>query len=193
MNRTTVIIIAAVAIVAVAAIGVYALNSNNSGQGDGGDKTAIVYFSYTGNTDKVAKMISDITGGDLLRIEAAVPYTKEDTEYGKEDCRAMIEAKDPTARPGIAKDVDISGYSRIYLGYPIWHGDSPKIMWTFTEAHDFKGKTIIPFCTAADSDVGDSAKNLDALTDDGKWLDGKRFFKDVTESELREWISGLKL
>ena len=102
-------------------------DKNNSQTG----KSIVIYFSRTNNTEKVADFIIEITNSDKYEIEAKIPYTDDDIKYYT-DCRADREQKDPTARPEIGSvDIDLSNYDIIYLGYPIWHGQAPKIMYTF--------------------------------------------------------------
>ena len=90
------------------------------------NKTAIIYFSATGNTKKIANYIKEETSGDLIEIEPKEKYTSEDLDYN-DDCRANKEQNDDKARPEIANNIDVDKYDTIYLGYPIWWGDVPKI------------------------------------------------------------------
>ncbi|MBR6205510.1 MAG: hypothetical protein IKQ60_10840 [Candidatus Methanomethylophilaceae archaeon] len=156
-------------------------------------KAAVVCFSETGNTERIAREIAGIVGGDFVKILPEVPYTAADRDYSDSGCRARLEQNDPAARPAIANDVDLSGYSTVFLGYPIWFGDSPKIMWTFVETHRLEGKTVVPFCTSGSSGVGSSDDHLEAVSEGGAWLDGKRFSSSASSSEIRSWVSGLGL
>ena len=111
------------------------------------NKILIAYFSCTGTTEDMAHKIADKTGADIYGIAAAVPYTEEDLKYYT-DCRADKEQADPNARPAIANSIsNMEQYDTIFLGYPIWHGQAPKIIYTFLESYDFSGKTIITFNT----------------------------------------------
>ncbi len=153
---------------------------------DGG--TLVVYFSQTGNTKAIALEIAEQTGADVYEIKAKDPYTKADTEY-HEDTRAYREQHDPDAWPGIDGDLpDVSGYDTVYLGYPIWHSEAPKIVYTFFESVDMNGKTIIPFCTSGGSPVGDSANHLHEFAPEADWKDGTRFETGVFKEEIAEWL-----
>ncbi len=154
-------------------------------------RTLVVVFSATGHTRAVAEYAAEALDADLYEIEPAVPYTEDDLKYYT-DCRADREQQDPTARPEIAGTVDVSGYDLIALGYPIWHGQAPRIICTFLEAHFFAGKTIAPFCTSGSSGVGSSADNLHALAPDATWLDGVRFPGSATREQVFDWAAGLK-
>jgi flavodoxin len=156
------------------------------------ESSIVIYFSRTNNTEKIANYIIELTNSKSYEILAKIPYTDDDIKYYT-DCRADKEQKDPNARVEIDGDkIDISNYSIIYLGYPIWHGDAPKIMYTFVESYDLKDKTIIPFCTSASSGIGNSGINLSKLTGEGKWLDGKRFDKNDDKSVVSDWLNKIK-
>ena len=153
----------------------------------------VVYFSATGTTKGVAEKIVSLTGADLYEIKAAQEYTAEDLDWNDSDSRTTHEQNDPSVRPEIGSDpVSLEGYSTIYIGFPIWWGEEPRIMDTFVESYDFDGITMIPFCTSSSSGIGMSGKNLESNAGSGKWLDGERFSGSVSEDELQTWIEGLK-
>ena len=157
------------------------------------EKTLIAVTSATGTTKDVAEMIAAVTGGDLYEIKAAEPYSDEDLNYSDKNSRSTKEQNDQNARPAIGSNqIDLSGYATIYVGYPIWWGEEPRIMDTFAESYSFEGKTVIPFCTSASSGIGRSGKNLAERAGSGNWLDGRRFDGGVSEDTLRSWIEGLK-
>lgn len=111
----------------------------------------VAYFSCTGTTEGIAEGIADITGASTFRIEAEEPYTAADLDYNS-DCRANREQNNPKARPAIKSMPDgLDRYDVVFLGYPIWWGDAPRIISTFLESGDFKGKTIVPFCSSHSS------------------------------------------
>ena len=152
------------------------------------DEILVIFFSATGNTEKVAEMIASITGGKLIRIIASEPYSFEDLNYGDKTSRTSIEQNDQSARPGIENEISLEGCKTLYLGYPIWWGQAPRIMDSFVESHDFTGITVIPFCTSGSSDIGKSDDRLAELAKSGNWLQGKRFPGSVSRSMLEEWI-----
>ena len=158
-----------------------------------GKDVLVVYFSATGTTKGVAEKIASVTGADLYEIKAAQEYTAEDLDWNDSDSRTTHEQNDPSVRPEIGSDpVSLEGYSTIYIGFPIWWGEEPRIMDTFVESYDFDGITMIPFCTSSSSGIGMSGKNLESNAGSGKWLDGQRFSGSVSEDELQTWIEGLK-
>ena len=158
-----------------------------------GKDTLVVYFSATGTTKAVAEKIAAITDADLYEIQAAQPYTDADLNWHDSSSRTTKEQNDKNARPEIGSEaVSLAGYTTIYIGYPIWWGEEPRILDTFVEAYDFDGITLIPFCTSSSSGIGRSGQNLAEHAGSGSWLDGKRFGAGASESELRDWIDSLR-
>ena len=155
--------------------------------------TLVIYFSCTGTTKGVAERLASVTGADLYEIVPAVPYTEEDLNYNDRSTRATSEQDHPETRPEIGgEDVDLTGYSTIYIGYPIWWGEEPRILCTFVESHDFTDKTVIPFCTSGGSGIGRSGDDLAKLAGTGNWLKGARLNGNASEDELGNWVAGLK-
>ena len=153
----------------------------------------VVYFSATGTTKGVAEKIAGITGADTYEIKAAQEYTDADLNWNDSSSRSTKEQNDSSARPEIGSDaVSLDGYTTIYIGYPIWWGEEPRIMDTFVESHSFDGITMIPFCTSGSSGIGRSGQNLADNAGTGTWLDGKRFGAGASEDEIRSWIEGLQ-
>ncbi len=153
----------------------------------------VAFFSATGTTKGVAEKIAALTGGDLYEILAAEPYTSDDLNYNDISSRSTKEQNDKNARPEIgSEDISLEGYTTVYLGFPIWWGEEPRILDTFVEKYSFEGITVIPFCTSASSGIGRSGPNMEALAGAGTWLDGKRFGGNVSEADLQSWIEGLK-
>lgn len=156
-------------------------------------KVLVVIFSRTGHTKPLAEYIAEDLNADLYEIEAKVPYTDDDIKYYT-NCRADREQNDPSARPEIAGELpDVTGYDTVFIGYPIWHGQAPKIIYTFLEGVDLSGKTIIPFCTSHSSPLGTSAENLHPLAPDAAWMEGRRFAIGMTAREISEWVKSLDI
>ena len=160
--------------------------------GNDSNNTLVVYFSRTGNTKMIAEYLLELTDADSYVIQAAVPYSDEDISYGNSDCRANQEQNDSIVRPEIAEPIDsIEQYDKIFLGYPIWWGQEPRIIDTFLESYDFSDKTVIPFCTSHSSGISTSEGNIKELVPIGKQLAGRRFSADCTKDEVAEWLSEL--
>ena len=153
----------------------------------------VAYFSATGTTKGVAEKIAAVTGGDLYEILAAEPYSEADLNYNDSSSRSTMEQNDESVRPEIgSEELSLEGYTTVYLGFPIWWGEEPRILDTFVETYSFDGITVIPFCTSGGSGIGRSGSNMEALAGSGTWLEGERFSGSVSEEELQDWISGLQ-
>ena len=153
----------------------------------------VAYFSAMGTTKGVAERIASVTGGDLYEILPAEPYTEEDLNYNDSSSRTTIEQNDKSVRPEIgSEEISLEGYTTIYLGFPIWWGEEPRILDAFAEKYSFEGITVIPFCTSGGSGIGRSGANMEALAGSGTWLEGERFNGNVSEEDLQSWIDGLQ-
>lgn len=162
-------------------------------QADGHRSVLVVVFSATGTTKGVAEKIAAIENADLYEIRAAQAYTDADLNWHDSGSRTTLEQNDKSARPEIAGEkISLGGYEKIYIGFPIWWGEEPRIMDTFAESYDFTGVTVIPFCTSSSSGIGRSGQNLAELAGSGSWLEGKRFGGSVSEADLQSWIDSLK-
>lgn len=151
-------------------------------------KSLIVVFSCTGTTKGIAEKIAALTGAELVDLVPAQPYTAEDLNYNDRSTRATVEQNTPDARPEIANDISLDGVSTLYLGYPIWWGQAPRIMSTFVESHDFTGITVIPFCTSGGSGAGRTGETLGEQAGTGTFLASTRFSSGVSDAELQSWI-----
>lgn len=150
--------------------------------------TLVVYFSATGNTKAIAEDIAEGLQADIYEIVPEEPYTDADLNYNDDNSRSTLEMNDSSARPGISGTIDNFGqYTTIYLGYPIWWGEAPRIMDTFVESYDFTDKTVIPFCTSISSGIGSSANTLASLAGSGDWMSGQSFGESEDADTVIEW------
>ena len=159
-------------------------------------KTLVVYFSATGNTERVAEMIAEATGGDLFELELSDPYTDEDLNYNDENSRVSQEYADESLRNVELVAATMEGfdeYENVFVGYPVWWGIAAWPVNTFIEANDFTGKTVIPFCTSASSGLGESGELLAELAGTGDWLEGMRFRSGASEEDVVAWVESLGL
>ena len=151
-------------------------------------KSFVVVFSCTGTTKGIAEKIAALTGAELVDLVPAQPYTAEDLNYNDRSTRATVEQNTPDVRPEIANDISLDGVTTLYLGYPIWWGQAPRIMSTFVESHDFTGITVIPFCTSGGSGAGRTGETLGEQAGTGTFLASTRFSSGVSDTELQSWI-----
>lgn len=158
-------------------------------------KVLVAYFSCTNNTEGVALKIAEALNADTYEIIAEQPYTDDDLNYNNSSSRSTKEQNDDSCRPAISGSVEnMEDYDIVVIGYPIWWGQAPKIMYTFMESYDFSEKTVVPFCTSASSGVGSSAENLHSSASDSvNWLDGTRLSSDASEEDIANWLGVLGL
>ena len=158
---------------------------------DGG--TLIAYFSWSGNTEQMAQAIRTETGGDLYQIEPAVPYTDDyDTLL---DIARQEQAEN--ARPELASTVENwDSYDVIFVGYPNWWSDAPMAVYTFLEAYNFTGKTLIPFNTSASGGFGRSLSGIEESAAGANILEGLALTEGElgnVQGEVSSWLAGLRL
>lgn len=154
----------------------------------------VAYFSATNTTKPLAEYIADGLDADLYEIVPETPYTSADLDWHDSSSRTTLEMNDPNARPVISGSVsNMEQYDIVFIGYPIWWGEAPRIVSTFLESYDFNGKTIVPFCTSNSSGMGSSARNLHSLANGATWLDGQRFSGGTSRSAMIQWVNGLGL
>lgn len=153
----------------------------------------VVYFSATGNTKAVAETIASLQDADIYEIVPEQPYTEEDLNYDDRSTRATAEQNDPEARPAISGSIeDMGKYDVIYVGYPIWWGDMPRILYTFFDTYDLAGKNIAPFCTSGGSGLSGTPETIGGLEDGAEVLEGLHISDssvDRAEDTVSEWLS----
>lgn len=152
-------------------------------------KTLVAYFSATGNTARVAKKIAEYADADLFDIKPLKPYTAADLDWTDKGSRSTLEMNDKTCRPEIADKVeDIGQYKTIFLGFPVWWYEAPRIIFTFLESYDFAGKVMIPFVTSGSSGLGNIPQILEKACPDAHWQKGIRFPAGVEDMEIKAWV-----
>ena len=160
-----------------------------------GAKALVVYFSATGNTKAVAETLAGLKDADIYEIVPKQPYTDEDLNYNDRTTRATAEQNDPDARPAIQGSItDFEQYEVVYVGYPIWWGDMPRILYTFFDAYDFSGKTIAPFCTSGGSGLSGTPGTIEELESGATVLDGlyvSDSAADSAESGVSQWLADI--
>ena len=157
-----------------------------------GSKVLVAYFSATGTTKGVAEHIANGLNADIYEIVPEDPYTDADLNFNDNNSRTTIEMNDPDARPAISGSVeDMDQYTTVFIGYPIWWGDAPRVINTFVESYDFSGKTIIPFCTSGGSGMGKTNERLAPSCPGAALLKGKMLNSSLSQEELKAWAQSL--
>ena len=159
-------------------------------------KTLVVYYSASGNTERVAKDIAEAAGADLFEIVPTEVYTSEDLNWTNSDSRVSREHDDESLRdvPLTTTEVpDWDSYDTVFIGYPIWWGIAAWPVDTFVKNNDFNGKTVIPFATSSSSGMGQSSSLLADMAGTGEWQEGQRFSSGVSGDDVQSWVNGLGL
>lgn len=161
-----------------------------------GGKTLVVYYSASGNTERVAKNIAEAAGADLFEIEPEQPYTDDDLNWANSDSRVSREHDDETLRNVPLKTTEVSdwsSYDTVFIGYPIWWGIAAWPVDNFVKENDFSGKTVIPFATSASSGMGESGTLLEEMAGTGNWQEGQRFSSGASKEMVSDWVAELNL
>ena len=157
-------------------------------------KTLVAYFSASGVTARLAETIAKAADADLYEIAPAVPYTSADLNWNNSNSRSSIEMNDKASRPEITGSVeDMGRYDTVFVGFPIWWYEAPRIIHTFLESYDFSGKTIIPFATSGGSGMGNTSSVLKKTCPAAKVLPGKRMSVTASEAQIKSWMKELGL
>lgn len=164
-----------------------------------GTKVLIAYFSATNNTESIANHLDAILDADLYEIIPEQPYTSANLNYNT-DCCANREQNDSSAHPAISGNVEnMEQYDVIFLGYPIWREQAPKIICTFLESYDLNGKTIVPFCTSGSSGLASSVRDIRTVLPDVTVLDAVGVQKpgmdtslSTAQATVETWLGSLE-
>ena len=157
-------------------------------------RTLVAYFSASGVTARLAETIAKAAGADLYEIVPKVPYTAADLNWNNSSSRSSVEMNDKASRPEIAEEVENMGqYDTVFVGFPIWWYEAPRIIHTFLESYDFSGKTVIPFATSGGSGMGKTSDIFQKTCPAAKVLPGKRLSVTASEAQIKSWMGELGL
>ena len=152
-------------------------------------KKLVAYFSASGITRNVAKMVAEAAGADLYEIIPKEAYTKADLNWMDKKSRSSVEMTDKKIRPEITDtDAKIAEYDEIFLGFPIWWYVAPTIINTFLEKYDFTGKKIVLFATSGGSGLGNTVKELQPSTPGAQFVEG-RLLNHANKKEIEELVT----
>ena len=207
MKRLTALILAAVLVLSLAACGTTGGNGNNDTVADNtqastapeasaapSGKALVVYFSASGNTERVAKAIADAANADIFEIVPTDVYTDDDLNWRNSDSRVNREHEDESLRDISLTNTEVpdwDSYDTVFIGYPIWWGIAAWPTDSFVKANDFTGKTVIPFATSTSSGMGQSGNLLRDLAGTGNWQEGHRFAGNASADDVADWVNSL--
>jgi len=150
-------------------------------------KALVAYFSASGVTAKLAKRLAEAIGADAAEIVPEKPYTSADLDWTNKKSRSSVEMNDRACRPALASSPSPAGYDVVFVGFPVWWYREPSIIDTYMEAHDFSGKTVVPFTTSGGSGIGDAGANMQALAKGARVVLGKKWSASASAAELAAW------
>ena len=154
--------------------------------------TIVAYFSATGTTARAARELVGAINADLFGIVPEKPYTSADLNWNDKNSRSSREMADEKCRPAVAGDgPDMSAYDTVFVGFPIWWYVEPRIIDTFLEAHDFSGKTVVPFATSGGSGLGKAPQRMATLAPGSTVTEGRLLNGRLDADDLRAWAEGL--
>lgn len=156
------------------------------------NKILIAYFSASGETAKLAKTLSAVTGGNLFEIRPETAYTSADLNWMDKKSRSTVEMQDKRSRPAIAAPCsNLADYDTIFVGFPIWWYVAPTIINTFLESGDFSGKKIVLFATSGGSGFGKTVANLKDSAPDATIVEGKLLNGTQSVAGLKSWVDSI--
>lgn len=156
-------------------------------------KTLVAYFSASGQTARLAKTFAEAMCADLFEIEPEEGYTSTDLDWNDKKSRSSIEMNDPSSRPRVLSRIaDMDAYDTVFVGFPIWWYEAPRIIQTFLEEYDFTGKRMVAFATSGGSGMGSTVSILEKSTPGAVWLGGKKLSAHASKSEVSSWIKSIE-
>lgn len=172
--------------------------ASSSGTVAAGGKTLVVYYSATGRTERVAKVIAKERQADIMKLVPNPDYTEADLDYNDKSSRVSREHDDASLRDKIQLQKAVpdnwASYDTIFLGYPIWWSIAAWPVDAFVKANDFTGKNVVTFATAGVSPLGNSGKLLAEMAGGkGNWQDGTCFTGSLDDAKVQEWVRSLNL
>ena len=150
-------------------------------------KALVAYFSASGGTAKLAKRLAEAIGADAAEIVPEKTYTSADLDWTNRKSRSSVEMNDRACRPALASSPSPAGYDVVFVGFPVWWYREPSIIDTYMEAHDFSGKTVVPFATSGGSGIGDAGANMQVLAKGARVVLGKKWGASASAAELAAW------
>ncbi len=153
-------------------------------------KVLVAYFSATGTTKAAAEKVAGATGAELFEIKPAEAYTAADLDWTEKTSRCCRENDDPSSRPAFGKSWEsLDGYDLIFLGFPNWWNGAPRIINTFMDTYQLKGKRVVMFMTSGGSGIENSEKVFKAAYPEVNWEAG-RLLNGLSEQEIGAWAKG---
>lgn len=154
----------------------------------------IAYFTASGVTRRAAETLAFAAGADMIEIIPETRYTAADLDWRNPESRSTLEMKDPDCRPVIVPAaLDMAQYDVVFIGFPVWWGREPSVVDSFLDAHDFRGKRVIPFCTSGGGGMGAASQRMQALLGADTTVEEGKELTGMTSEDVQRWVSGLEM
>lgn len=153
------------------------------------DKKLICYFSASGVTKNTSEKLASLVNGNLFEIKPVKEYTARDLDWQDKNSRSSLEMADSSSRPEIKDKLnDIENYDTVFIGYPIWWDQAPRIINTFIESTNLENKKVYLFATSGGSGIDISLKRLRNEYPNINFVGGKRLSGNITSNEIFSWL-----
>ncbi len=153
-------------------------------------KVLVAYFSASGTTKEAAEKVAKATGGEIFEIKPTEAYSSADLDWTDKTSRCCRENDDPKSRPAFEKSKEsLDGYDLVFLGFPNWWNGAPRIINTFMDTYQLKGKRVVMFMTSGGSGIENSERVFKKAYPDVKWEAGK-LLNGMSETEIGDWAKG---
>jgi flavodoxin len=150
----------------------------------------VAYFSATGTTKAAAAKVAKATGAELFEIKPVKAYSAADLDWTVKTSRCCRENDNPKSRPPFKKSkASLDGYDLIFLGFPNWWNGAPRIINTFMDTYQLKGKRVVMFMTSGGSGIENAEKVFKAAYPKVKWQKGK-LLNGMSEKKISDWAKG---
>ncbi|EEV20575.1 flavodoxin [Treponema vincentii ATCC 35580] len=158
-------------------------------------KVLVVYYSATGTTERLAKIIAQETKADTFVIRPKQPYTSADLNWNNKNSRVVQEHEMGVDKVSVTLESttvpNFESYDTVFIGYPIWWREASWVVDEFVKNNNFTGKSVVTFCTSISTGTGESRKRLEKLAKTGNWVTGERFPSSFSEVSVKAWLKGL--
>ena len=184
-------VFAAAAVFFTAAVSAFAADDNTRNA----KKVLVVYYSATGTTERLAKIIAQETKADTFVIRPKQSYTSADLNWNNENSRVVQEHEMGVDKVSVTLESttvpNFESYDTVFIGYPIWWREASWVVDEFVKNNNFTGKSVVTFCTSISTGTGESRKRLEKLAKTGNWVTGERFPSSFSEVSVKAWLKGL--
>ena len=188
-------VFAVAAVLLAVGVPAYAVPGSSANTTVNAKKVLVVYYSATGTTERLAKIIAQETKADTFVIRPKQPYTSADLNWNNKNSRVVQEYEMGVDKVSVTLESttvpNFESYDTVFIGYPIWWREASWVVDEFVKNNNFTGKSVVTFCTSISTGTGESRKRLEKLAKTGNWVTGERFPSSFSEVSVKAWLKGL--